>query len=83
MGACNVALGHGRRRLRPKFRRGARRGGVGDGWKMVRGLPRAGLGSKLGRRGARRRGTATPSGASRGSDCSSEVDGTPVTRGGR
>jgi hypothetical protein len=55
---------------------------VGDGWKMVRGLPRASLGSKLGRRGARRRGSTAPPRAGRGSDCSGEVGGTPVTRDG-
>jgi hypothetical protein len=43
------------------------------GWKIVRGLPWAGLGSKLERRGARRRGSAAPSRAGRGSDCSGEV----------
>jgi hypothetical protein len=45
--------------------------------------PRIDLRSKLGQRGARRWCSVAPFGASRRSDCSGEVDGTSVTKGGR
>jgi hypothetical protein len=73
---------HGRWRL-AKIPARSSPGRVGNGWKVVRGLPLAGLGAKLGQRGAQRRGSAAPSGAGRGSDCFGEVDGMSVTRGGR
>jgi hypothetical protein len=45
-----------------------------EGWSSSRCSPRACLRPELGRRGTRRRCSATPSGASRGGDCSGEVE---------